>query len=363
MRLSCVLLVLVCLLSVASAQWLETTIWMPDSFGGLLGGPQCLAYDSADDAVYVGGNGGSLVMAISGSSNQKIARIPVKSNVCAFCRNPQNDKVYCACPDSHCVTILDGATNVVDTAPVTGYYPDALCYNPQNNAVYCANGHGSSVCVIDGATNRVLTLFGVGTSPRALCYNPQDNKVYCANEEDLNVTVIDGATNRVITNATTGHGTTALCYNPTDDEVYCAECRDNAVAVMNGISNNVVHVSVGSYPCALTCNPGEDRVYVANRDGSSVSVIRDLVLGTRQVAEDKPAELGCLPAIIRGVLELPAATSCKPQTTSCLLDITGRSVMKLKPGPSDVSRLASGVYFMSLNALGRTETRKLIITR
>jgi len=29
-----------------------------------------------------------------------------------------------------------------------------------------------------------------------------------------------------------------------------------------------------------------------------------------------------------------------------LLDVSGRSVMTLKPGPNDVSRLAPGVYFI-----------------
>lgn len=53
-----------------------------------------------------------------------------------------------------------------------------------------------------------------------------------------------------------------------------------------------------------------------------------------------------MPAICRGVLELPQGTSHKPQATFSLLDAAGRRVLELNPGPNDVSRLAPGVYFV-----------------
>jgi hypothetical protein len=38
-----------------------------------------------------------------------------------------------------------------------------------------------------------------------------------------------------------------------------------------------------------------------------------------------------------------------------LLDIGGRKVMELVPGPNDVSRLAPGVYFVREQALGYSQ--------
>jgi hypothetical protein len=49
--------------------------------------------------------------------------------------------------------------------------------------------------------------------------------------------------------------------------------------------------------------------------------------------------------IVRGVLWLPKATDCESQP-ACLLDISGRKVLDLRPGANDVSRLAPGVYFV-----------------
>lgn len=51
------------------------------------------------------------------------------------------------------------------------------------------------------------------------------------------------------------------------------------------------------------------------------------------------------PTIIRGVLFLPEASDHRPQSSS-LLDISGRKVLDLGPGPNDVSHLAPGVYFV-----------------
>jgi len=73
-----------------------------------------------------------------------------------------------------------------------------------------------------------------------------------------------------------------------------------------------------------------------------------------------------IPTVVRGMLVLPQASSIKPQASSCLLDISGRTVLHLKPGPNDVSRLAPGVYFISQRSADsgeRSATRKVVIQR
>jgi len=64
-------------------------------------------------------------------------------------------------------------------------------------------------------------------------------------------------------------------------------------------------------------------------------------------------------SIARGVLHLPRNTSAS-SSTSLLLDISGRSVMTLKAGSNDVSRLAPGVYFAQKEPSAVT---KVIVTR
>src|SRR5271157_5002621 len=118
-------------LSMLSAQWLETTIDVPDSFCGVAN-PQCLAYDSTNNTTYVGGRYGNCVIAISGATNQKVARIPAGADIQALCSNSQNNKVYCANENSNTVTVIDGTSNQVNTTVTTGSGPWDLCCNLQN---------------------------------------------------------------------------------------------------------------------------------------------------------------------------------------------------------------------------------------
>jgi phosphoribosylformylglycinamidine (FGAM) synthase PurS component len=69
--------------------------------------------------------------------------------------------------------------------------------------------------------------------------------------------------------------------------------------------------------------------------------------------------------IVRGVLLLgKPAQSTSGQSPISLLDISGRKVLDLRPGPNDVSRLAPGVYFVrhpGPGVRGRGEVRKVVI--
>jgi len=94
----------------APAQWLDTTLVLPDSFGGLQR-PRCLAVNTANNRVYVGGQEGEVTIAIDGTTSEKIARIP------------------------------------------TGYFAIDMGYNPISNKIYSVNYYDDNLTVIDGATN------------------------------------------------------------------------------------------------------------------------------------------------------------------------------------------------------------------
>ena len=185
MKLVSVLLAASCMLSAVSAQWLETTVPLPDSSGPL-----------------------------------------------ALCYNPQNNKVCCSNQHSGNVTVIDGATNsVLATVPVESM-PFALCYNPQNNKVYCANYGSGNVTVIDGATNGVLATVPVGRWPDALCYDAQNNRVYCANYDSYNVTVIDGASNQVVTTIGVGDEPIDMVWNSAQNRMYVADYGSSSISVI-----------------------------------------------------------------------------------------------------------------------------------
>jgi YVTN family beta-propeller protein len=152
------LLLLLFLPLLLSAQWLETTIYIPDFLSGIQA-PQAFVYNPANNTVYVGGARGDCVIAIDGATDEKIARIPAGENIKAMCWNSTNNKVYSA-------------------------------YNPTSNKVYCASFYGGAITVIDGATNEVIATTEFVGEP--LVYNSTNNKIYCACGIPGYITVIDG---------------------------------------------------------------------------------------------------------------------------------------------------------------------------
>jgi hypothetical protein len=67
--------------------------------------------------------------------------------------------------------------------------------------------------------------------------------------------------------------------------------------------------------------------------------------------------------IVRGVLMLPQVSSHKPPASSCLLNISGRKVLDLKPGANDVTRLSAGVYFLRTLVGDTRSTVKVVIQK
>jgi len=63
--------------------------------------------------------------------------------------------------------------------------------------------------------------------------------------------------------------------------------------------------------------------------------------------------------VVCGVLHLPASPSGRPQTSSWLLDISGRKLIDLHPGANDVTALAVGVYFVR----SAVRVRKVILEK
>ena len=297
---------IICLIfTIGQSQWLETTIYLPDSSG-----PYNLGYNSVNNKIYCANFGfnanyDSTVTVIDGATNNIITTLNTGYRPNAFCYNPTNNKVYCINLLSGTLTIINGEFDTIITT-LAMRSPSALCYNNINNRVFCANELSDDVTVIDGAINQVIATVPVGDSPRALAWDSLSNKVFCANYFSSSLTVIDGTSLAVIAIFALNSGPFALyslangklycvtdngviilletfiegvrprdiCYNPTNNKVYFAIYDSNNVIVLDGTTNHVIaSIVVGDGPCALIWNSLNNKVYCANDNSGDVSVI------------------------------------------------------------------------------------------
>jgi YVTN family beta-propeller protein len=272
--------------------------------------------------VYVANHNSNTVAVIDGAGDSIVAAVAVGNGPRALCYCPTHNKVYCANSSDSSVTVIDGDGDSVVTTVLVRHGPCALCYNPTYDKVYCADSGSGKVSVISGADDSVVAT--VATGPWSLCYNPTNNKVYGTLWGPNQVAVIDGTTNLIIATVQLMRDEPMAClYDPLDNKVYVA-CRGDmgsgqGVSVIDGASNDTIRTIATDYGSWDLClNPVQNRVYVANRDNPTISVIRDSMSGI--------------------------AESPKPQALSRKLAATVLS------GASGVGRLASCVVF---DAMGR----------
>jgi len=272
MRMFVVLLAVSCWLSAVSAQWLETTINLPDSLGQARH-IQTMLYDSARGTVYVGLNEGRCVLAIEAATSRVLARIPAGPNVRALCLNPLNRKVYTVDFASGTVTIIDADARTERARLSVPAQPIALCYNPRSNLVYCACYSGT-VVAIDGASDLVVASVTGLSSTYALCYSAAGNKLYCARNNTRLVSVVDCSTHTVLRSVTVGSGPCALVHNSTDNKVYAACYGSNTIAIVDGTNDSLrASIATSESPVCLAWNSATDRVYCGSEDGDSLAVV------------------------------------------------------------------------------------------
>jgi len=281
MRTASIFLAVCCWLSAAVGQWLETTIPVPDTFGGL-SMPNCLAYDTIDNTVFVAGEYTERILVLDAPSGRRVGWVPFAGDIRSLCYNPVSNKVYAAAGDRDMVAVIDAATRqIVETLPV-GSRPYALAFNATMNRVYCVNSSSDDVTVIDGEGDSVVATIDVGDRPEALCWNPTRNVVYSADYDDSTITVIDAAADIVIDTISVSGNPAAFLYNQDRNKLYVAS-RGEGLVVVDGLADTLLSiVAAGHWLFRLCYNQVNGKLYAMAEDDEFVRVvdcIADSLLG------------------------------------------------------------------------------------
>ena len=292
-----------------------------------------------------------------------------------MCYEAVHKRLYAKCyhpppnPNPDTILVVDGSTDEIiagiSTQLVAG---GPMCYNPINELLYAADAMNGVMALVDWRTNQVTRYLYIG-SLGDLCCDTRDNKVYVGCRTGHVVWVIDGVTQRDSVINVGGLFIGDVFYNPLSNNVFVA--ADDIVVIDAAAQNIRTRIPAAmSYEYndnAFALDSARQQVYALSRHQSRVLVIRDTAVSgsaenpTRQATERRG------PTIVRNVLQLPLTFGFERRPPSVLLDISGRKVLDLHPGPNDVSRLAPGVYFVRSepSAVGRQPfaVRKVVIQR
>ncbi|MEO0050599.1 MAG: hypothetical protein ABIK42_05600, partial [candidate division WOR-3 bacterium] len=223
-----------CLLTaMVSAQFLETTIFLPDSFGGLIH-PLSLEFNPLSRLVYVGGEAGDCVIAFDARTGEKVARIPAGRWIGSLLYTSGRNKLYCANESSRTLTVIDCATNTPLRTLTTRSVPKSLCYNSVRGKIYYTNFQynyyaDSTVGIIEESSDSLLKLVLVDILPVGLIYVPVVDRIYVGTQhysgEFIYISAIDGAGDSIIHRIQVVREFTcpsAFVYNRENDKLYAS---------------------------------------------------------------------------------------------------------------------------------------------
>ena len=138
------------------------------------------------------------VWVIDGETNTLVKTIEVGYGPSDLCVNPATNKVYVMVglgTEEQKVWVINGNTNKVEATVYANRLDgecSAICANPNTNKIYVTNYY-SQVSVINGATNTVDSTVPVSEFPWCLSVNPATNMIYVGHFSKKFVSVVDGS--------------------------------------------------------------------------------------------------------------------------------------------------------------------------
>jgi YVTN family beta-propeller protein len=192
---------------------------------------------------------------------------------------PNGTRAYVA--TSAGLVVVDLTTNAIVAGPVADAFGGDLAVDPSGKRVYLADGQ-SKVRLFDTSTNTLTGSITVSDpQPRAIVANSAGTRAYTGNNDPPSYSIdtvdLTNDTNPVSTASGNFSRPENLGILPDGSKIYAANfgpgAGGNTVAIFDPAAVTVDSVTVGTTPTAAVANPSGTRVYVVNRDSSSISVI------------------------------------------------------------------------------------------
>ena len=263
--------------------------------------PTGIAANPLTNKIYVEVDATGELAVINGSTQQVQSRLTVGRNAIAVAVNPFTNRIYASgCDASACnIWVIDGRTDTIITnIPVaTGQFLgiQGLAVNPVTNRIYATDADNEQYIVIDGNTNSIVTLVPVFTQPSRVAVNPKTNRIYIGGGGFPGfILIYDGATNAELARINEGFNSVeGVATNFRLDRAY-GTVESGTLAVVNGNNQQIDSVPTGAFPGGVDVNLINDKVYVANANGHSVTIIdghTDQVLQTLAIPANFPTDL------------------------------------------------------------------------
>lgn len=346
-----------------------------------------ILYIPSRDRLYIGGPYGMSVVDCATDSIIKVIHSPVPGYTTMYqvSYDSVGDRIWVYTGNywqgQPYFVVYDSTDSLLRVLPDTiKCWPTRIFFCSQMRKGYYTNADDADGYpgVVDAKNLRIIKSFpfyaypeGVGASPLAV--NTRNCKVYIPGwDSNYNnvLCVIDCSTDSVLKwfrLPTIGGIEGGVWWVPWSNRVYASTIMERFLVVDCATDSiiipNLILPGQQWAPWDIEIDPIRQRIFVIGADTTAVYVLRDVVPG---VDEHKRAKFNTPHStlnatIIHNVLVLEGREK-GAGSSLCLLDVTGRKVLDLKPGENNVRALVPGVYFIK-NRLTDAKAARVVITR
>jgi YVTN family beta-propeller protein len=219
------------------------------------------------------------VAVVNPSTNQVITQIPVDRSPIRIAMTPDGRKAYVSNGGVSTLSVIDTANLVVTSSITVGRSPQELAVTPDGGRLFVVHKTSGDISVVDTSTDTVINDVTVGgNGSRDVAVSPDGRFAYVANSATSMVNVIDTST-YAVTNIATPAGPRRLLFTPSGDRLFVADYDGASVSVIDTATQTLItNVTVGIKPRGLAIKPDGSEIYVTNEGAGTVSVISNATL-------------------------------------------------------------------------------------
>ncbi len=249
--------------------------------------PDSLLYDPYSLKVYAADSGNGTVSVIDArtySLNSTHPEIYVGGLPASLALNPSQHEVYVSSctPDNSRVCAFYDTNDTVVNHTYPGYYPTYVAFDPVSDRLltYLVN---DSVYVYNGSTDQRVAFVPMIDSYLGAALDPTNGLEYIATPNlggictvSGSVTIFDPSAHpRVLESVPAGEGPSQVAYDPTDQRVFVTNYCGNSVTAIEATNNSVVQLNlpVGSEPYGIAYDNRTNTLWVANYNSQNLTVL------------------------------------------------------------------------------------------
>ena len=256
--------------------------------------PAAVAIDTAANKIYVANDFQTGAVTVIDGATNGTRSVAVGKNPSMFGMNPVTKTLYVTNSQENTVSVIDTATFTVKATVQVGLGPTSVVVNPLTNRIYVSSYSDQNVSVIDGAANTVEATIPLGVTPLVMALNRVTNLVYVGsvdyNTQTYSVTRISGT--QIVGGVIPIQGSPkAIVVNPVTNKIYLTD-DDTRMTMIDGVDNSIHELTIGyGYAAAMAINLALNRVYTANSEDNTVSVVAGANAAPAQFVAVTPCRL------------------------------------------------------------------------